>query len=156
MSQAPYTSTKVSAGLLIKNEVFQGYTNRGGDNRFFGQGIDQLYRVLRHDPLIRKINSLPYYSASVDQGLVVDLNQQFTEHLENMKVREQMEAFTLHLAQLMIAQIQMLNPKKILLTGNVFDYNDFLFHKVKSHILKMDQRCTTPQKSNATYLDQVP
>ena len=61
------------------------------------------------------------------------------------KVREEMDAFTLHIARLMIAQIQMLNPKKVLLTGNVFDYNDFIYHQVKNHILEDDSMYHTPE-----------
>ena len=145
VTSALYINEGIGLALIINNEIFHGYTNRGGDNRFFGKGIDKLYHVLRTDPLVRKINSLPYYSASVQREQVDALNKQFGEHVAEPQVREKIDAFTLHIARLMIAQTQMLNPKKVLLTGNVFDYNDFIYHQVKNHILEDDSMYYTPQ-----------
>ncbi len=145
VTSALYINEGIGLALIINNQIFHGYTNRGGDNRFFGKGIDKLYHVLRTDPLVRRINSLPYYSASVQHEQVDALNKEFSEHVAEPKVREEMDAFTLHIARLMIAQIQMLNPKKVLLTGNVFDYNDFIYHQVKNHILEDDSMYHTPE-----------
>ena len=56
-----------------------------------------------------------------------------------------MDDFTIHIARLMIAQTQMLNQKKVLLTGNVFDCNDFIYHQVKHHMLNDQSMYYTPE-----------
>ena len=145
VTSALYINEGIGLALIINNEIFHGYTNRGGDNRFFGKGIDKLYYVLASDSLILKINSLPYYSASIKREQVDAINEQFVEHVADPEVRKQIDAFTLYIAQLMIAQTQMLNPKKVLLTGNVFDYNDFIYHQVKHHILNDESMYYTPE-----------
>ena len=145
VTTALYINEGIGLALIINNTIFHGYTNRAGDNRFFGKEIDKLYHVLRTDALIRKINSLPYYSASIRRDQVDDLNEQFIKHAADSKVRAQMDAFTMHIARLMIAQTQMLNPKKVLLTGNVFDYNDFIYHQVKHHMLNDQSMYYTPE-----------
>jgi len=145
VTSALYINEGIGLALIINNEVFHGYTNRAGDNRFFGKGIDRLYHVLRTDPLVRRINSLPYYSASVRREQVDSLNEEFSKHVADPKVREEIDAFTLHIAKLMISQTQVLNPKKVLLTGNVFDYNDFIYHQVKKHILEDDSMYHRPE-----------
>jgi predicted NBD/HSP70 family sugar kinase len=35
---------------------------------------------------------------------------------------------------MMLSTINLLNPKKVLLTGNVFDYNDLIYNQVKEKI----------------------
>lgn len=145
VTSALYINEGIGLALIINNEIFHGYTNRAGDNRFFGEGIDKLYHVLKTDPLLRKINRLPYYSASIKRDQVEVLNQQFTEHVADPRVRETMDAFALYIARLMIAQIQMLNPKKVLLTGNVFDYNDFIYHQVKNRMMEDASMYHTPE-----------
>lgn len=129
-----YISSGIGLALVINNETLQGHNNRAGDNRFFGPEREHLYRVLRDDKLIREVNGEPYYSQAIDKKHLADLNHRFAEHLSNSGIRKQMDDFTLYIARLMIAIAQLLNANKVLLTGNVFDYNDFLYEQVKQHI----------------------
>ena len=145
ISTVLYISDGIGIALVINNKILQGYSNRAGDNRFFGPERERLYQVLRHDPLIREINALPYYSKSIDKAHLTDLNSRFTEHLANPKVREQMDDFTLYIARLMISVAQILNANKVLLTGNVFDYNDFIYEQVKNYIASEQEIYFSPE-----------
>lgn len=140
-----YISQGIGLSLVINNEVLQGFTNRTGDNRFFGRELERLYYVLRNDPVIREINNQPYYSQAVDKKQIRHLNERFASHLSVPEVRQQMGEFTLHIANLMLAMTRILNAKKVLLTGNVFDYNDFIYHEVRQHMLAEKDIYYTPE-----------
>jgi len=131
-----YINRGIGLALVINNQVFQGFTNRGGDNRFFGSELDQLYYIIRTDKIITEINSQPYYSKSIKREQIEELNRKFDAHISHPDIRREIDTFTMHIANLMIALTHIMNPKKVLLTGNVFDYNDYIYNQVRDHMLR--------------------
>lgn len=140
-----YLADSVGLALVIENRVFQGYTNRAGDNRFFGESRDRLLQIIQDNHLIRDLTQQPYYP-SLEPRKVRNLNEKVDKHLqehpENIKV---IDDFTTHLAQLMVTMVNVLNPKRVLLTGNVFDYSDIIYEETRKKILRAKRVYTIPE-----------
>ncbi len=140
-----YLSRGVGLALVIGDRVLQGYNNRAGDSQFFGRDIDKIYHVIRTCGLFQEINDLPYIKLGAQPQHIFDLNQKFMRHVEeNPDIKDAVEVFSTEVARMMIAMANVVNPKRILLTGNVFDYFDFIYHQVKSKILALPV-CHTPE-----------
>lgn len=145
VSAALFVGTGIGLALVSENRIFRGYTNRAGDNRFFGPDIKRLAEIVRSDELIKEINSLPYYAENIQHNTIEDLNDKFAIHLAGHDGRRELfEEFTTEIARLMIAMACLVNPKSILLTGNVFDYNDIIFENVRSKINACEYQYFTP------------
>lgn len=131
-----YLAHSVGLALVIDNKVFSGYSNRAGDNRFFGETLRRMLEIISENPVIHDLTFKPYYSA-LDRSTIEELNQQveknMKEYPENLVV---IDEFTSKLAQLMITMINIVNPRRILLTGNVFDFTDIVYRQVKQKILE--------------------
>lgn len=134
-----YVSNSVGLTIVINNSIFQGYTNRAGDHSFLGDELKRLRSSIRENPYLQRIAQQPYYSKSVSPETLKELNGSLEEHLrlspENAAV---VDEFTSQLARLAATAIQIINPKRVLLTGNVFDYTDTIYHAVRTKI------CNTP------------
>lgn len=140
-----YLNRGVGLALVIGDRVLQGYTNRAGDSQFFGKDIDKIYHIIRTCALFQEIVELPYYSGGTEPGYIIELNRRFMQHLEeNPATRSAVEIFSTEVARMMIAMANVVNPKRILLTGNVFDYFDWIYHQVREKILKLPV-CHTPE-----------
>lgn len=148
-----YLADSVGLALVMENEVFRGYSNRAGDNRFFGPSRDSLQELIRTNDILYELTSQPYYS-SLDRKIIQDLNQRVAEHLlakpENEVV---IEEFIKQLTKLVLVMINIFNPKRILLTGNVFDYTDVVYRGVKQRILMSDKIYLTPVVRRTASLD---
>ncbi|MCF8002548.1 MAG: ROK family transcriptional regulator, partial [Halanaerobiales bacterium] len=119
-----YIGEGIGLALIVRNKILQGYTNRVGDNQFFGEQLKSLYYIIHYDEYIKEINELPYYSKNFEQQKVSELNKKYKKFIsQNQKNRQEINDFTSYIALMMISTINLLNPKKVLLTGNVFDYN---------------------------------
>jgi predicted NBD/HSP70 family sugar kinase len=130
-----YIGEGIGLSLIIRNKILQGYTNRVGDNRFFGRELENLNYIIRNDQYIKEINDLPYYSKNFEQQTIKKLNKKYKEFIsQNQKNRQEINDFTDYIASMMLSTINLLNPKKVLLTGNVFDYNDLIYNQVKTKI----------------------
>jgi predicted NBD/HSP70 family sugar kinase/biotin operon repressor len=130
-----YIGEGIGLALIVRNRILQGYTNRVGDNRFFGGELDNLNYIIRHDEYIKEINDLPYYSKNFEQQTIEDLNKKYRKFIsQNHQNRQEITDFTDYIASMMLSTINLLNPKKVLLTGNVFDYNDLIYNQVKEKI----------------------
>lgn len=125
----------IGLALIVRNQILQGYTNRVGDNRFFGEKLKNLNYIIRNDLYLKEINKLPYYSKEFEEQKIEDLNEKYKEFIsKNQKNRKELNDFTDYIASMMLSTINLLNPKKVLLTGNVFDYNDLIYSQVKEKI----------------------
>jgi predicted NBD/HSP70 family sugar kinase/biotin operon repressor len=130
-----YIGEGIGLALIVRNRILQGYTNRVGDNRFFGAELDNLNYIIRHDEYIKEINDLPYYSKNFEEQTIEDLNKKYRKFIsQNHQNRQEITDFTDYIASMMLSTINLLNPKKVLLTGNVFDYNDLIYNQVKEKI----------------------
>lgn len=130
-----YLAHSVGLALVIENRVFSGYSNRAGDHRFFGESLKRMLEIISQNPVIHDLTFKPYYP-SIDTTNIADLKatieQYLVENPENLVV---IDEFTSQLASLMITMINIVNPKRILLTGNVFDFTDVVYRQVKDKIL---------------------
>lgn len=130
-----YIGEGIGLSLIIRNKILQGYTNRAGDNRFFGKELENLNYIIRNDQYIKEINDLPYYSKNFEQQTIRKLNKKYKKFIsQNQENRQELNDFTDYIASMMLSTINLLNPKKVLLTGNVFDYNDLIYNQVKAKI----------------------
>jgi len=140
-----YLNRGVGLALVVGDRILQGYTNRAGDSQFFGKDIDKIYHVIRTCALFQEITELPYYYGGTEPAYIAELNRRFLQHLEESpETREAVEVFSTEVARMMIAMANMVNPKRILLTGNVFDYFDWIFQRVRDKILTLPV-CYTPE-----------
>ncbi|RCW52280.1 ROK family transcriptional regulator [Halanaerobium sp. ST460_2HS_T2] len=125
----------IGLALIVRNQILQGYTNRVGDNRFFGEKLKNLIYIIRNDQYLKEINKLPYYSKEFEEEKIEELNQRYKEFIsKNQKNSKELNDFTDYIASMMLSTINLLNPKKVLLTGNVFDYNDLIYSQVREKI----------------------
>lgn len=130
-----YIGEGIGLALIVRNKILQGYTNRVGDNRFFGAELNKLNYIIHNDEYIKEINKLPYYSKNFEQQNIEELNQKYKKFIsKNQENRQEINEFTDYIASMMLSTINLLNPKKVLLTGNVFDYNDLIYNQVKKKI----------------------
>lgn len=130
-----YIGEGIGLALIIRNKILQGYSNRAGDNRFFGKELENLNYIIRNDQYIKEINDLPYYSKNFEQQTIRKLNKKYKKFIsQNQENRQELNDFTDYIASMMLSTINLLNPKKVLLTGNVFDYNDLIYNQVKAKI----------------------
>lgn len=129
-----YLAHSVGTALVVDNKVFQGFSNRAGDNRFFGEDFRRLLQIIRENAVIHALTFKPYYSTT-DPATIEELNRNMEKYMadypENLQV---MDEFTTQLAKLMITMINIINPKRILLTGNVFDFTDLIYRQLKDKI----------------------
>lgn len=132
-----YLAHSVGLALVIDNKVFPGYTNRAGDNRFFGEPLRRMLEIIQNNDVIHDLTVKPYYSDFFARETIEGLNRKIEDymkaHPENMAV---IDEFTTQVAKLMITMINIINPKRILLTGNVFDYTDVIYCQLKEKILQ--------------------
>ena len=147
-----YLGKGIGLSLIIKNEIFQGYTNKAGDNRFFGKELKELVDIIKEDQYIQEINAQPYYSEKFRKEKIIKLSHKYKEYIQNSKKnRQQLTDFTAKIADLMIAMTNIINPKKILMTGNIFDYNDLIYYQVRDKIITSDKMSFVPEiKQNQT------
>lgn len=125
----------IGLSVIIDNKILKGATNRVGDNRFFEPQLHKLYRIIRTDQYLKEINSLPYYEGYFDKSVKEELNRKYRDFIhQNEKNKEELNEFTGYIALMMLSTINLLNPKKVLLTGNIFDYNDLIYNQVKEKI----------------------
>ncbi len=130
-----YIGEGIGLALVIKNEILNGYTNRVGDNRFFGDQLEKLNYIIKNDAYLKEINAQPYYSEKFQKEKMKKLNHKYEEFIsQNEQNRIELAEFTTYIARMMLSTINLLNPKKILLTGNVFDYNNLIYNQVKEKI----------------------
>lgn len=140
-----YLSRGVGLALVVGDRVLQGYTNRAGDSQFFGKDIDKIYHVIRTCALFQEISDLPYYYEGTEPTYIAELNRRFMRHMEqNPATQAAVEVFSTEVARMMIAMANVVNPKRILLTGNVFDYFDLIYNQVRDQILRLPV-CHTPE-----------
>jgi len=145
-----YLNRGVGLALVIGSSVLQGYTNRAGDSQFFGKDIDKIYHVIRTCALFQEIFELPYYYQGTDPAYIAELNRRFMQHLkDNQQWQADMDVFSTEVARMMIAMANVVNPKRILLTGNVFDYYDYIYHQVRNKILQLPVTYTPEVKRNS-------
>jgi predicted NBD/HSP70 family sugar kinase len=125
----------IGLSVIINNKILKGATNRVGDNRFFEPQLQKLNRIIRTDQYLKEINSLPYYEGYFDKSVKEELNHKYRDFInQNQKNKAEINEFTNHIASMMLSTINLLNPKKVLLTGNIFDYNDLIYNQVKEKI----------------------
>lgn len=142
-AEDPYNITTVlfmgkgiGLSVIINNKILKGATNRVGDNRFFEPQLHKLNRIIRTDQYLKEINSLPYYEGYFDKSVKEELNRKYRDFIhQNEKNKEELNEFTGYIASMMLSTINLLNPKKVLLTGNIFDYNDLIYNQVKEKII---------------------
>jgi predicted NBD/HSP70 family sugar kinase/biotin operon repressor len=145
-----YLNRGVGLALVIGSSVLQGYTNRAGDSQFFGKDIDKIYHVIRTCALFQEIFELPYYYQGTDPAYIAELNRRFMQHLkDNQQWQADMDVFSTEVARMMIAMANVVNPKRILLTGNVFDYYDYIYPQVRNKILQLPVTYTPEVKRNS-------
>jgi len=130
-----YFAHSVGLALVIGNRVFQGATNRAGDSRFYGDALKRMREIIENDPIIHEITSRPYYSSFFEPREIEELNKRFKAYMEQNPDRAAvMDDFITKAAELMISLINIINPHRILLTGNVFDYTDEIYRVLKEKI----------------------
>lgn len=129
-----YLAHSVGLALVIDNKVLSGFSNRAGDNRFFGEPLRRMLEIISENAVIHDLTFKPYYAA-LNREAIEELNrnveQNMALHPENLLV---LDEFSSQLAKLMITMINIVNPKRILLTGNVFDFTDIIYRRVKEKI----------------------
>ncbi len=131
-----YIGEGIGLALVVKNQILQGYTNRAGENRFFGDELKRLDYIIKNDEYLKEINAQPYYSEKFQKEKIKKLNRKYEEFISRNEQNEiELAEFTTYIARMMLSTINLLNPKKVLLTGNVFDYNDLIYHQVKEKIM---------------------
>ncbi len=140
-----YLAHTVGLALVINNKVFHGHTNRAGDNRFFSEHLKRMLQIMQENSVIHDLTFKHYY-ASMDRATIEELNRDverlMVERPENLEV---IDDFTTQLAKLMITMINIVNPKRILLTGNVFDFTDVIYRQLKDKILEARGLYHTPE-----------
>lgn len=130
-----YLAHSVGLALVIDNKVFSGYSNRAGDNRFFGEPLKRMMEIINENEVIHDLTFKPYYSA-VDRATIETLSDTIEKHMEeHPESLLVIDEFTTQLATLMITMINIVNPKRILLTGNVVDFTNIVYRQVKRKIL---------------------
>lgn len=125
----------IGLALIVANQILQGHTNRVGDNRFFGEKLKKLNEILSSNYYLQELNKLPSYAEEFEAEKIEELNNSFESFInKNSSDQRKINQFTDYIASMMISTINLLNPKKVLLTGNVFDYNNLIYQKVKNKI----------------------
>ncbi len=135
--------------FIIENKLFKGYTNKAGDNRFFGKALDTLMDIVRNNEVLRKINELPYYFEKFQPDKIKELNSSFEKF-----VSEDIERFVEEFSRLTILLINIINPKKVVLTGNIFDFNDYIYKGVRDRIRTCKSIYYVPQVKRSNYGDR--
>jgi len=135
ITTALFIGKGIGLAVIINNKILKGHTNRVGDNRFFGPQLDNLNRIIRTDQYLKEINELPYYEGYVEEDKMEKINSRYKEFInQNDQNKKELDEFTGYIASMMLSTINLLNPKKVLLTGNIFDYNDLIYSQVKKKI----------------------
>ncbi len=132
--------------FIIDNKLFKGYTNKAGDNRFFGKDLDILMNVVRKNEILKKINELPYYFEKFQKEKIEVLNESFEK-----EISEDIEIFIEEFSRLTILLINIINPKKLVLTGNIFDFNDYIYKGVRDKIKSCKSIYYVPQIKRSHY-----
>ncbi len=135
--------------FIINNKLFKGYTNKAGDNRFFGDRLGVLMDITRKNDILRKINELPYYFEKFQPDKIKGLNNDFEKYIS-----EDIERFIDEFSHLAILLINIVDPKKLVLTGNIFDFNDYIYKGVRDRIKGCDSIYHVPQIKRSHYGDR--
>lgn len=135
ITTALFIGKGIGLALIINNKILKGHTNRVGDNRFFNPQLENLNHIIRNDEYLKEINELPYYEGYVEEDKMEKINRRYKEFInQNDQNKKELDEFTDYIASMMLSTINLLNPKKVLLTGNIFDYNDLIYTEVKNKI----------------------
>ena len=136
----------LGVSFIIDNKIFKGYTNRAGDIRFFGEELKTLMGVINKHKIISQISDLPYYAEKFEPDMIKALNKEFFKYLSN-----DIEQFISEFARFSEALINIINPKKLVLTGNIFDLNDYIYKGVRERIKNSLNISFCPQIKRSNY-----
>ncbi len=136
----------LGVSFIVDNRIFKGYTNRAGDTRFFGEELELLMNVITKHSIIRQISDLPYYAEKFEPDMIEALNKEFFNYLSS-----DIEQFILEFAKFSETLINIINPKKLVLTGNIFDLNDYIYRGVRKQIENSSNISFCPRIKRSNY-----
>lgn len=148
-----FVNRGIGVALILNNEIFRGYTNRAGENRFFFPFITSMEDFVERNQTMQQILAQPYYHQ--DQRATMDaLNRQFTEHVRsNPRARVVVDHFAAEAGQMLYSMASLINPRKLVLTGNVFDYLDYIYEGTKASIESYDRIYQKPVVTRGSAID---
>lgn len=150
-----YLEKGVGIGIIINNYIVRGYTNRAGDNRFLGKDIHKLIENINKNKYINILNNEPYFSDRFPRKQIKELNKKYIESINSsIKNKKDFNIFIMEVSSMLISLVALLNPKDVILTGNIFNYNDYIFEKIKKQILAYKNFYYTPDIMRFSYKEK--
>ncbi|OQY10751.1 MAG: hypothetical protein B6I29_00690 [Marinitoga sp. 4572_148] len=150
-----YLEKGIGIGLIINNYIVRGYTNRAGDNRFLRKDIHKLIEIINKNEYINFLNNELYFPDQFPHQIIKELIKKYIESINSSSNNKKVfNTFITEVSSMLISLIALLNPKDVILTGNIFNYNDYIFEKIKKYILSYKKFYYTPKIMRFNYYEK--
>ena len=151
-----FANRGIGLSLIVNNEVYRGYSNRAGENRFFYPSVFAMERFIETEPVIQQVIKQPYFGCPGQEVVRAKLNHEFQLSLESSRdAREAVETFAKESAQLMYSLTSLINPRTLVLTGGIFDYVDTIFASTRANIDSFGRLHHRPEVQRGSDIDHL-